>query len=78
MGRRGRDLIVVCFLPLLMQSVPITTKGVSSNPTHCEAYSTQHYVIKFVSDLRHVGDFLWVLRFPPPLKLTATIYLKCC
>jgi hypothetical protein len=33
----------------------------------------QHYVIKFVSDLRQVGGFLRVLRFPPPLKLTATI-----
>ena len=25
----------------------------------------QHYVIKFVSDLRQVDGFLWVLRFPP-------------
>jgi hypothetical protein len=32
-----------------------------------------HYVIKFVSDLRQVGGFLRVLRFPPPIKLTATI-----
>ena len=29
--------------------------------------------IKFVSDLRHVGDILRVLRFPPPIKLTSTI-----
>jgi len=33
----------------------------------------QHYVIKVVSDLLQVGGFLWVLRFPPPIKLTATI-----
>jgi hypothetical protein len=33
----------------------------------------QHYVIKFVSDLRHVGGFLRVLRFPPPIKQTVTI-----
>jgi len=33
----------------------------------------QHYVIKFVSDLRHVDWFLCVLRFPPPIKLTTTI-----
>jgi hypothetical protein len=33
----------------------------------------QHYVIKFVSDLRQVGGFLRVIRFPPPIKLTATI-----
>jgi len=36
----------------------------------------QHYVIKFVSDLRQVSGFLWVLRFPPPIKLTASIQLK--
>jgi len=29
--------------------------------------------IKFVSDLRQVCGFLWVLWFPPPIKLTATI-----
>jgi hypothetical protein len=33
----------------------------------------QHYVIKFVSDLRQVSGLLWVLRFPSPIKLTATI-----
>ena len=33
----------------------------------------QHYVIKFVSDLWQVGSFFRVLRFPPPIKLTATI-----
>jgi len=35
-----------------------------------------HYEIKFVSDLRQVAGFLCVLRFPPSIKLTATIYLK--
>ena len=34
-----------------MQSVPITTNVVNSNPLG-EMYSIQHYVIKFVSDLR--------------------------
>ena len=38
-----------------------------------EVYSIQHYVIKFVSDLRQINDFLSVLQFPPPIKLTATI-----
>jgi hypothetical protein len=33
----------------------------------------QHYVIKFVSDLRQVGGFLQVLRYLPPIKLTANI-----
>ena len=27
-------------------------------------------MIKLVSNLRQVGDFLWVLRFHPPIKLT--------
>jgi hypothetical protein len=27
----------------------------------------QHYVIKFVSDLRQVGGFLRALQFPPPI-----------
>ena len=53
--------------------MPITTNGVSSNPVHGEAYSIQHYVIKFVSDSSLVGGFIWVLLFPPPLKLTTTI-----
>jgi hypothetical protein len=36
-------------------------------------FSIQHYVIKFVSDLRQVSGFLLILRWPPPIKLTATI-----
>ena len=53
-------------LQLFVQSVPITTKFMNSNPFHSEVYSIQHYVIKFVSDLQLVGDFHQVLRFPPP------------
>jgi len=54
-------------------AVMITTKVVSLNPVHGKVYSIQHYVIMFVSDLRQVCGFLWVLRFPPPIKLTTTI-----
>ena len=54
------------YVPML--SVPITTKVVSLNPAHVKVYSIQHYVIKFVSDLRHVSGFLRVLLFPPPIK----------
>ena len=36
----------------------ITATVVSSNPTHGEMYSTQHYVIKFVSYFWQVSDFL--------------------
>jgi hypothetical protein len=56
---RGRDHMVV-------QSVPITTKVVSSHPAHGEVYSIQHYLIKLVSDLLQVGGFLWILLFSPP------------
>jgi hypothetical protein len=33
----------------------------------------QHYVIKFISDLRQVSGFLWALWFPPQITLTTTI-----
>ena len=35
----------------------ITANVVSSNPAHGEVYSIQHYVIKFVSDLRQISGF---------------------
>jgi hypothetical protein len=54
---RGRDCMD---LQLPVQSVPITTKVVSSNSAQGEVYSIQHYVIKFVSDLRPVRGFLKV------------------
>jgi len=38
-------------------------------PRSGEVYSIQHYVIKFVSDLRQVGGFLRVLLFSPPIKV---------
>ena len=55
-------------------AVPITTNVVNSNP----AQAIQHYVIKFVNDLRHVIGLFQVLWFPPPIKLTTTIYLQLC
>jgi hypothetical protein len=56
-----------------MPPVPITIEAVSSNAAHGEVYSIQHYVIQFVSDFRQVGGFLWMIRFPPLIKLIATI-----
>jgi len=44
---------------------------VSLNPVHGDASSMQHYVIKFVSDLRQVSGFLRVLRFSPPIQLNS-------
>jgi hypothetical protein len=58
-------------LQLPMQSVLITTDVVSSNLEQGEVYNIM--LMKFVSDLRHVGGFLRVLGFPPPIKLTNTI-----
>ena len=64
---------VMVVIQLLVQSVPITTKVLSSNPFRHKVYLIQHYVIEYISDLRQVGGFLWVLQFPPPIKLTALI-----
>ena len=61
---RTKGAVVVVWqldLQLPMQSVPITTKIVSSNTAQ-----PQYYVIKFVG-------FLRVLWFLPPVNLTATI-----
>ena len=60
---RGTVVVVIVWqldLQLPVQSEPITTKVVSSNPVHGEVYSIQYYVIKFVSDLVFYGysDFL--------------------
>ena len=41
-GRCGRDGMD---LQLPVQSIPITTYIVSSNPAHGQVYSIQHYVI---------------------------------
>jgi len=64
------DHMVVVFITTYATSA---TNVVSSNPAHGKVYSIQHYVIKFVSDLRQVGGFLRVLRIPPPITQNATI-----
>jgi hypothetical protein len=55
-----------------MQSVPITTNVVSSNPVYDEVYTIQHYVIKvcqLLVDHDHDGPFqkwsyiLWINRY---------------
>ena len=45
--------MVVIMWKLDLQTVPITTKVVNSNPVHAEVYSIQHYVIKLVSGVKH-------------------------
>ena len=44
-------------LQLPLQSVTINTNVVSTNPTHARMYSIQHFVIKFVSNLRQIGFY---------------------
>ena len=48
----------------------------NNNNINGEVYLIQQYAMKFVSDMRQISSFLWVLRFPPPIKLTAMILLK--
>ena len=68
-GRPGRDRMVVGFTTTY--AISVSTNVVSANPFHGDVYSIQHYVIKFVSNLRQIGDFLRVPRFHLPIKLTA-------
>jgi hypothetical protein len=50
-------LIIVQNLEL-PYNAKLKTQVVSSNPAHGEVYSLEHYVIKFVSDLRQISGFL--------------------
>ena len=73
------NLLVQQFFVSVIQAcanIDITTNIVGFESRSGGVYSIQHYVITFLSDLRQISGFLWVLRFPPPIKLTATIQLK--
>ena len=66
-GCRCRDRMVVGFT---------TTYVISAYHHWCCEFKSRSgqgvkHVIKFVSDLRQVSGFPRVLRFPPPIKLTA-------
>ena len=69
-GRRGRDRT--------------TTYAICAYHNLCCEFESrswqgvQHYVIKVVSDLRQVGDFLRVLRFPHQLDLKNDNSLQLC
>ena len=63
-GRRGHNRIDVGFT---------TTCAISAYHASlklCEVCSIQHYVIKFVSDLRQVGGLFWVLWFTDRHNIT--------
>jgi hypothetical protein len=72
---RGRDRMVVGFKTTCAFSAH-HHKSCEFEPRSWR--SVQHYMIKFVSDLRQVCGFLRVLRYPPPIKLTSTISLEYC
>ena len=73
-GRRGCDRMVVGFITTCMYAISAYRhQSCEFEPRSWEMYSIQHYVIKFVSDMRQVGGFVRALRFPPPVKLTVTI-----
>jgi hypothetical protein len=55
--RHGRDRMIVGFITTYTISV-YHHKRCEFKPRLGEVYSVQHYVIKFVSDLRQVGGFL--------------------
>jgi hypothetical protein len=72
MVRRGCDPMAIIFTTTYAISTYVH-QSCEFEFHSSEVYSIQHYVIKFVSDLRQVGRFRRVLWFPPPIKLTATI-----
>ena len=60
-GPRGRDQMVAVFITTYAISAYLH-KCCEFEPRSGEVYSMQHYLIKFVSDLRQVSGFLWVLH----------------
>jgi hypothetical protein len=52
----------VCWILIVQASVPITT-NINCEFESREVYSIQHYVVKFVSELRQDGGYLLVLSF---------------
>ena len=72
------NVVVYMESPLTLWSMesPLTSWSMESPLTlwfesrSGDVYSIQHYVLKFVSNLRKVGGFLHVLRVHPPIKPT--------
>ena len=60
-NRGCRDRMVVEFTTTYAIRAYLSPQAfVSSNPTHGDVYSIQHYVTKFGSDLRQVSSFPWI------------------
>jgi hypothetical protein len=62
--------VLYVLIDCCLKRTRFTTNFKSVNLLSKFGRSYKHYVIKFVSDLRQVGGFLWVLQFPLPIKLT--------
>ena len=60
-GRRGRNRVAVWVITTYAISAYHHSRG-EFEPRSDEVYSMQHYVKKFVSDLRQVDGFLRVLH----------------
>ena len=67
------ELFLNFYIYIIARASQFLSEWVSDCSLTPKMYSIQHYVIKFVSDLRQDGGFLRELLFPPPTKLTATI-----
>ena len=74
----GKHVLVKLSLIQRRKLVLVNFKTSTTDRLSCTIYTYPMIlfclVIKFVIDLRQVGGFLWALQFPPPIKLTATIY----
>jgi hypothetical protein len=55
--------------PLQVQSVPITTNAMNSNPAHGKVYPIQLYMIHVFSDLRQDDGFLRVHNNGPLIPI---------
>ena len=66
--RRGRERMVVGFKTTYAIDAYHRWRELESRPGR----GVQYYVIKFVSDLRQVGGFLW---FPPPMSVKSPLRL---
>jgi hypothetical protein len=63
-GNRGKTT-----LQLPMQSVPITTKVVSSNPVHGEVYSIQHSVVLLLPLISGFPPVSFTNKTDPPFVI---------
>jgi hypothetical protein len=65
-GRHGSDRLVVGFKTTYAISAYLYWSCEFESRSG-DMYSIQHYVIKFVSDLRQISGFLCALWFPPTI-----------